>query len=168
MCIAEPLYVPVLGLARELGDREEHRHLASESRNGLDRARGSDDRAQSLLRDALSIAEEIGFEARGAERAGGFLRGPGALHERIWNAQALFFGAAEAQTLESGLHRDPADEAFLAPLIDQARAQVLGAERCVDRAAGRALSYDEANGGGRRLAREINDEWYGRQLNHSL
>jgi hypothetical protein len=32
-----------------------------------------------------------------------------------------FFGVAEAQTALSGLHRDAADEAFLAPLIAKTR-----------------------------------------------
>jgi hypothetical protein len=61
-----------------------------------------------------------------------------------WPRAARLFGAAEAQLAQTGLHRDPADEAFLAPLIQQAR-DALGAE-AFDLAAtsGRALGYEDA------------------------
>ena len=61
-----------------------------------------------------------------------------------WRWAARFFGTVEAQTAQGGYHRDPADEAFLAPLITQARAQ-LGMETFnAAESEGRALSYDDA------------------------
>jgi hypothetical protein len=69
--------------------------------------------------------------------------GLAALREE-WNSAARFFGAAEAQTRETGLRRDPADEAFLAPLIAKAR-EKLGATTFGEaESAGRALTYEEA------------------------
>jgi len=60
-----------------------------------------------------------------------------------WERAALFFGAAQAQVDETGLQRDPADEAFLQPLIRRAR-EMLG-ELAFEEAerAGRQLSYEQ-------------------------
>ena len=69
--------------------------------------------------------------------------GLGALNED-WERTALFFGAAEAQAAETGLHRDPADEAFLAPLIGKARAALGASAFSAAEAAGRALTYGAA------------------------
>jgi len=61
-----------------------------------------------------------------------------------WEACARFFGAAEGQSSETGLHRDAADEAYLAPRVDSAR-NALGADRFgIAEAAGRSLSYEAA------------------------
>jgi hypothetical protein len=61
-----------------------------------------------------------------------------------WTRAARFFGAVEAQTAEGGYHRDPADNAFLAPLIARAR-DTLGAQSFEGaEAQGRTLSYDDA------------------------
>ena len=38
-----------------------------------------------------------------------------------WERAARFYGVAQAQVVETGLHRDPTDEAFLMPLIARAR-----------------------------------------------
>jgi hypothetical protein len=57
---------------------------------------------------------------------------------------ARFFGAAEAQMGQTGLHRDPADEAFLAPLIATAREALGWTAFAAAEAGGRALTYDQA------------------------
>ena len=138
---AEPLYDQVLALARELGDRESIA-IALLNLAMVSIGRSSGDRAQSMLREVLSIAEEIGSKPVG-QSVLEVSAGLGAVRED-WERAGLFFGAAEAQTMESGLRRDPADEAFLAPLIDKVR-KVLGAEPFATiEATGRALSYDEA------------------------
>jgi hypothetical protein len=41
-----------------------------------------------------------------------------------WASAGTFFGAAEAQAQRTGLRRDPADEAFIAPLLQRARRSV--------------------------------------------
>ena len=59
-----------------------------------------------------------------------------------WQRAARFYGAASAQSAATGLHRDPADSAFLDPLVAQARA-ALGLEAFdAAESAGRGLSYD--------------------------
>ena len=61
-----------------------------------------------------------------------------------WANAARFFGTAEAQAEETGLRRDPTDEAFLAPLVARAR-DALGAQAfAAAEAAGAANSYDSA------------------------
>ena len=51
---------------------------------------------------------------------------------------------AEAQTDLTGLQRDPADDAFLAPLVAKARAALGEATFAAAERAGRTLSYAEA------------------------
>jgi hypothetical protein len=57
---------------------------------------------------------------------------------------ARLFGAAEAQAGRTGLHRDPADEAFLAPLVQRARKALGCAAFDAAAAAGGALDYELA------------------------
>jgi hypothetical protein len=61
-----------------------------------------------------------------------------------WNRTARFYGAAESRAAQTGLHRDPADEAFLAPYVTKAR-DALGVPAFgADEAAGRAISNEAA------------------------
>jgi hypothetical protein len=95
-----------------------------------------------MLLDVLAIAEEIG-----SKRTGGSLlevaAGLAASNDECERV-ALFFGAAEAQAAQTGLHRDPADEAFLVPRVARARETLGEAAFAAAEAAGRALSYDGA------------------------
>ena len=95
-----------------------------------------------MLLEVLAIAEETGSKPGRAERARG-LRRARRRCVREWSRAARFFGAAEAQTAQTGLHRDPADEAFLAPLIARAREALGLLAFDADETAGRNLS-DEA------------------------
>jgi predicted ATPase/class 3 adenylate cyclase len=139
---AEPLYERGLALARDLEDRESIAigllNLAMVSIG-----RGAGDRAREMLQDALAIAEEIGSKRESQsvlEVSAGLagLRGE-------WPQVARFFGAAEAQAAETGLRRDPADEAFLAPWVAKARKTLGPAAFTAAEATGRAFSYVEAN-----------------------
>jgi hypothetical protein len=71
---------------------------------------------------------------------------------RLWEVApermrpARFFGVAEALTALTGLHRDPADEAFVTPLIAKAREALGEARFGATEASGRALGYEEAIG----------------------
>jgi predicted ATPase/class 3 adenylate cyclase len=139
---AEPLYANVLELMRELGDRESVAYvLLNLAMASIEQRRA--ERVDAMLLEALAIAEEIGsMPARQSvlEVAAGL----GALQED-WELAAVLFGAAEQQAAETGFHRDPADEAFLAPLVGRARA-ALGTAFSVGEAAGRALARDAATG----------------------
>ncbi len=72
-----------------------------------------------MLLEALAIAGEIGSKPAG-QSALEVAAGLASLREGL-GARGEVFGAAEAQMAQTGLQRDPADEAFLAPLIAQAR-----------------------------------------------
>jgi tetratricopeptide (TPR) repeat protein len=138
--MAEPLYKQVLTLARELEDREIIAiALLNLAMVSIDE--GSGDRARSALIEVRAIAEEIGSKPA-AQSVLEVCAGLGALTTE-WQRTARFFGAAEAQTRETGLHRDPTDEAFLAPLIAKARAAMGESAYMEAEAAGRALSYEE-------------------------
>jgi predicted ATPase/class 3 adenylate cyclase len=138
---AEPRYENVLKLAREVGDRESTA-VALLNLAMISIARGSDSSARKILLEVLAIADESGFKPAGQsvlEVCAGL-----AAVSKEWKRAAGFFGAAEAQISETGLRRDPADEAFLAPLIATTM-EVLGPEPYVTaEAAGRSLSYEAA------------------------
>lgn len=138
---AEPLYQQALSLARELGDRES---IAIGLLNLAMVAigQGAADRARAMLLEATRIAEEIGSKPVG-QSVLEVCAGLAALAPQ-WVRVAEFYGAVEAQMGQTGLQRDPADEAFLAPIISTAR-EALGPIAFGEaNAIGRALSYEEA------------------------
>jgi predicted ATPase/class 3 adenylate cyclase len=136
---AEPLYEQVVAIGRELG----HHEITAVGLLNLamvHTSRASTDRAGKLLVDVLAIAERIGSRPAG-QSAIEVSAGLAASCEDWVNA-ARFFGAAEAQMESTGIHRDPADDAFLKPLVARARSAVSAAEFAAADSAGRALSYD--------------------------
>ena len=141
LAAAKPLYEQVLGQARQIGDRE---IIAIALLNLAMVAIGEADgaTARALLIEAHSIADEIGSKPAG-QSVLEVSAGLAALRED-WKRTATFFGAAEAQATRSGLRRDPADEAFLAPLISEARARTDPGSFASNESRGRSLDYDEA------------------------
>jgi predicted ATPase/class 3 adenylate cyclase len=138
---AEPLYEEALALQRERGNRHGSAiillNLALVSIH-----RGSGDRARAMLLEALAIAEELSSKRAGQivlEITAGF-----AAFRGEWESAARFYGASEVQMEQIGLHREPADEAFLAPLIAKAREALGVAAFAAAETAGRAPSYEEA------------------------
>ena len=104
--------------------------------------RGAKDRAREILMEALGIAERIRSKAAG-RAALDVAVGLAALLAD-WEPSARLYGAAQAQLEETGIHREIADEAFLAPLIAKAR-DAMGDEAFRSTAAcGAALTYEEA------------------------
>jgi hypothetical protein len=99
-------------------------------------------RARELLLDAARIATELGSKTSGQsvlEVCTGL-----AVARGEWDVAARFYGAAEAQAEDTGLHRDPADEAFLQPRVAELRAAPGAAAFAQGEAAGRALSNEAA------------------------
>ncbi len=138
---AETLYARMVQLERELEDRDA---MAAGLLNLAMVAigRGQRVRTQSLLREALSIAEELGSRSAGKsvlEVCAGF-----AAMERDWTRATFFYGTAEAQAETTGLQRDPSDEAFLAPLVDSARAALGEASFAEGIASARSTEYGAA------------------------
>ncbi len=115
---AEPLLRQALAIARELGDRETVAiallNLAMVG--AVDGCSGEADRG---VLEAMAIAAELLSQPL-AQSTLEACAGLAALRGQ-WIPAARFFGAAEAQAGKTGLHRDPADEAFLAPLVAKAR-----------------------------------------------
>ncbi len=141
--IAEDHYTRMIGLERDVGDRDA---MAMGLLNLAIVAIGRNqrERAKQLLRDALLITNELGLRAAGQsvlEICAGL-----AVLEGDWQRAAFFYGAAEAQAALTSLVRDPSDEAFLSPLIDSVR-QTIGAEAfAVATDEGRACEYAAALG----------------------
>ena len=138
---AGPLYESVVELARELGDRES---IAIGLLNLAMVAigQGSADQVRSRLLEVLAIVVETGSKPAGVS-ALEVSAGLAALRQE-WEQAALFFGAAEAQMAQTGLHRDRADEAFLAPLIATARNALGPTVFAAAEATGEAFSYEQA------------------------
>jgi predicted ATPase/class 3 adenylate cyclase len=118
---AKALYVSALELARELDDRASIAtillNLAMVSLTG-----GQAEGVAAMLLEVLGISSETGSTpvAQSAlEVSFGLAAARGE-----WASAGTFFGAAEAQAQRTGLRRDPADEAFIAPLLQRARRSV--------------------------------------------
>ena len=138
---AEPLYQDVLALARELGDRESIA-IALLNLAMVSIARGFGDRVRSMLLEVSAIVDEIGSKPL-AQSALEVCAGLAAFSEQ-WERVARLYGAVEAHTERTGLHRDPADQAFLAPLIARAQEALGAAAFAAAEATGRALAYEKA------------------------
>jgi hypothetical protein len=137
---AESLFQAMLASMREIGDKENiaigllNRAMVAISRN---RSRS----ARDLLLE-VSGNDEISSRAVGQsilEASCGL-----AVLREEWPRAARLFGAAEAQSALTGLHRDPADEAFLAPRVAGARKKTKAAAFAAAEAEGRALDYEAA------------------------
>ncbi|MBC8023613.1 MAG: tetratricopeptide repeat protein, partial [Burkholderiales bacterium] len=138
---AELLFESMLALVREIGDKE-NIAIGLLNRAMVAISRHSAFAASTLLLEALAINDEIASKAVGQsvlEASSGL-----AALRQEWPRAARLYGAAEAQSALTGLHRDPADEAFLAPRVATARG-AMGADAFANaEAPGRALGYDEA------------------------
>ena len=138
---AEPLYEEAVVVAHELGIRE----FAAIAILGLAMVaigRGGIGRARDLLREVLTIAEETGSRPAGQsalEVAAGL-----AVLRQDPERFARLYGAAEAQTLRTGIQRDPADAAFLQPLLAKAREALGEPGFTLAEASGRTLPFDQA------------------------
>jgi hypothetical protein len=104
--------------------------------------RGDGERARTMLLEVLAIADEIGSKPVG-QSVFEVSAGLAALREE-WPRVARFYGAAEVQAAQTGLHRDPGDEAFLAPLLARARAALGAPAFAAAESAGRELPFEQA------------------------
>jgi non-specific serine/threonine protein kinase len=115
---AEPLYQRAAELARELGDSESAAvGLLNLAMVAIER--GTAQRARSLLLEVLTITQESGSK-RAGQCALEVSAGLAATRED-WEHAARFYGVAERQTADTGSIRDPADDAFLRPLMSKTR-----------------------------------------------
>lgn len=120
---ANPLYLEVLALARELEDRDSEA-IVQLNRAMVALAQGGLGESRAILQQAIALAQKLAsprIDQCMLEACAGL-----AAVTRQWERAARLFAAAESFALETGLRRDPADEAFLAPLLAQTR-DALGA-----------------------------------------
>jgi len=138
---AEPLYDQVVALGRQLGNA----NLVAIGLLNITMVyvlRGAHGSARIALQEIVAIADDthsmpVGQSA--LEVAAGFAS---ALREY---ALALrMFGAAEANTHLTGIARDPADDAFLQPLIATAREELGAAAAAAAEQGGHDAGYDTA------------------------
>ncbi len=137
---AQPLYEAVVKQARELGDQELIA-IGLLNLSIVSIARGLAHSAPAMLLEVLSIANEIGSKPAvqsALEVCAGL-----AAAKKDWQQAANFFCAAEALTAQTGLQRDPADEAFLAPLMEQTKDALTPTEFESITLAGRAAQPEE-------------------------
>lgn len=138
---AGALYEEALALDRERGDR---------ALTGTDLANlamtlislGLEDRARGLVREGLAIAEEIESKRVGVAHLVCATGLAASLSE--WKCAAWLHGATETLWAQMGFHREPAEEAFLAPFIARTRGTLGDAAFTAAESAGRSLSYEEA------------------------
>jgi predicted ATPase/class 3 adenylate cyclase len=140
---AEPLCDRVLAIARDLGGADSIA-IALLNRAMVSISRGTAGHVAQMLLEVLDIAATIDSRPVGQS----VLEVASALAWllRDWENAARFFGAAEAQASATGLQRDPADAAFLMPLMQRVRAALGEEHHARIERAGRALSYDAAIG----------------------
>jgi predicted ATPase len=138
---AEPIFQEALRLAREV---EDHEAIAVMLLNlamvGIGRAQRDGPRA--MLSDVIVIAKKTGSKPAGQSA----LEVSAALATLYgdWSRGARRIGAAEALSAQTGIARDPADTAFLAPFVAQINLH-FGAEAYAQlEAEGRKQSYEEA------------------------
>ncbi|MEO8185936.1 MAG: tetratricopeptide repeat protein [Burkholderiaceae bacterium] len=138
---AQTLHEKSLTLARALGERT---YIAGAllSLAMLSITRSANEVARKMLTEALSIAEET-RSAPTVQSALEVCAGLAAAHED-WLIAARFFGAAEALAKQVGLRRDPADHAFLAPLINTAKQALDRSTFSSAESLGQALTSDQA------------------------
>jgi tetratricopeptide (TPR) repeat protein len=140
---AEPLYEHVVELSRSLGDQQsEAIGLLNLAMTAADRGHAA--RARRALEEALANAVSTASKPVG-QSVLEVCAGLAAIVED-WERAARFYGAAEAEATRTGIRRDPADEAFLAPRVDRARDAKGRDAFSLLESEGRRLSYDEALG----------------------
>ena len=155
---ANSLYASVIALARELGDQE-NIAIGLLNRAMVVITLGPADAACPMLLEVLEIATEI--RSKSAEQSALEVCAGLAATKKQWQLAARFYGSAEALTAQTGLRRDPADEAFLAPLMARAKDAVAETNFHDFEAEGHAASSEEVLSEARSWLKEGNDSGFG-------
>jgi len=139
--LAEPLYEQAIALARDVGDREKVA-IALLNLAMVWIGRGAGARAHAALAEAVTLALALGSKPVG-QGALDVATGLAAWQDEHGRA-ARWFGSAQAQMAQTGLQRDPTDQAFLVPLVDRSRTALGASAFAAAERGGSALGYDEA------------------------
>jgi len=103
---------------------------------------GATERPRELTREALALVEQIGSKPLGAFSL--LISAGVAASAGEWRRAAQLYGTAVAQCVQTGLRFEPADEAFMAPLIAKTREALGPSAYAAAEAAGQSLSYEAA------------------------
>jgi predicted ATPase/class 3 adenylate cyclase len=138
---AEPLYTESLAMNRNEGAGS---NIAVNLLNLAMVAigRGSADRAREILVEAMQIAAGIGSKPA-CRNALDVAVGLAVLLED-WARAARIYGAAQFELEQTGVRRETADEAFLAPLVAKAKEALGESAFAAAENEGRALAFDES------------------------
>ena len=139
--VAETLFDESIAIARQRGDSESIA-IGMLNRAMISISRHDSAAASRMLQEVLAINREIASKAVGQsvlEASCGL-----AANVSAWPLAARWYGAAEVQSALTGLHRDPADEAFLAPRVAVVRSVLGEAAFAAAEKAGRELTYEAA------------------------
>ena len=137
---ARELYEQAVALFSTIGDHES-RAIGMLNLAMVAIQRDSRAPARVILSEVIELSESVGLPRVGLcalEACAGFAAAGG-----DFERAARLYGVAEAQNGNTGLHRDPADEAFLQPLMEKSRG-ALGARYRALEESGRALAYATA------------------------
>ena len=96
-----------------------------------------------MLLEVIAIAEEIGSQPAG-QSVLEVCAGLGGPRGRLAARRALLTAPRRRRHEQTGLQRDPADEAFLAPLMAKVRQALGDVAFASHQLAGNALSYEKA------------------------
>jgi predicted ATPase len=136
---AERLYGQAREITHKLGDYETTA-IALLNLAMVAVAREDATKARQLLIETMRIFDELGSRPIGQSLIEVSAGLAAVRHE--WFESARYFGLSEALAQQTGIHRDPADEAFLAPRIAATR-EAIGNDGFVAAAeSGRALPYE--------------------------
>ncbi len=138
---AEPLYEQSLALDREMGDRSNVAICLLNLAMVLV-GRGELVRARAAVLEALSIAEQTGSRFCG-QMALDVCAGLAAVAGR-WEDAAGLYAAVELQRERTGMQREPADQAFIAPLMALTRESLGDARYREATVQSRTRTYEEA------------------------
>jgi predicted ATPase/class 3 adenylate cyclase len=136
---AEPLYRQVQEITQEVGEYETMA-IAYLNLAMVAISRGDAAEARLSLVETLRILDKLGSRPIGQSLIE-VTAGLAAL-QKEWPTSARYFGISEAHGKRTGIHRDPTDEAFLAPRIQAARDALGGDGFTAAEASGQAISYE--------------------------
>jgi ATP/maltotriose-dependent transcriptional regulator MalT len=137
---AARLYRQCETFARELGNPD-YTAVALLNLAMVETAQGSAQRAATLLREVLEISNKTGSKPA-VQSVLEVSTGLAGLREE-WERAARYYGAVEDHIRITGIGRDAADQAFLGPVIAQARAALGNKSFAECEAAGRVLPFQD-------------------------
>jgi tetratricopeptide (TPR) repeat protein len=138
---ADLLFQEVIVKARGLGDVESIA-IGLLNRAMIAVTRRAPEQAAAMLCEILMMNAELGSKAV-AQSLLEASCGLAALREE-WTQAARFYGAAESLSAQTGIHRDPADNAYLEPWVAATRRALDATAYAAAETQGRGLACDHA------------------------